>query len=290
MTETVELFGLSISRELHDFVVSEAMPGTGVDAEKFWSGFADIVHDLAPKNRALLEKRDDFQLKLDAWYRKHGAPHDMAAYKAFLSDIGYLVPEGPAFAVTTENVDPEIATVAGPQLVVPVMNARYALNAANARWGSLYDALYGTDAISDADGAEKGKGYNPKRGQKVIAWAKAFLDGSAPLEKGGWSDVAGLAVEGGALKLATASGPVSLRDAKQFAGYRGEAKNPDAVLLVKNGLHVEVVVNRESAIGKTDPAGISDMILESALTTIQDCEDSVAAVDAEDKVLVYRNW
>ncbi|MEJ6781800.1 malate synthase G [Aminobacter sp. Piv2-1] len=290
MTETVELFGLSISRELHDFVVSEAMPGTGVDAEKFWEGFAAIVHDLAPKNRALLEKRDDFQLKLDAWYRKHGAPHDMAAYKAFLSDIGYLVPEGPAFAVTTENVDPEIATVAGPQLVVPVMNARYALNAANARWGSLYDALYGTDAISDADGAEKGKGYNPKRGAKVITWAKAFLDESAPLASGSWSDVTGLAVVDGALKLTTASGSVALRDAKQFAGFRGEAKNPDAVLLVKNGLHVEVLVNRDSAIGKTDPAGIADMIVESALTTIQDCEDSVAAVDAEDKVLVYRNW
>uniref|UniRef100_UPI0038CD9A95 malate synthase G n=1 Tax=Aminobacter niigataensis TaxID=83265 RepID=UPI0038CD9A95 len=290
INDSVSLHGLSVARELHDFVVAEALPGTGVDAEAFWKGFAAIVHDLAPKNRALLEKRDDFQLKLDAWYRKHGAPHDMAAYKAFLSEIGYLVPEGPAFAVTTENVDPEIATVAGPQLVVPVMNARYALNAANARWGSLYDALYGTDAIPDADGAEKTKGYNPKRGQKVIAWAKAFLDQSAPLASGNWSDVTGLAVEGGQLKLATASGSVALGDGKQFAGYRGAAGNPDAVLLVKNGLHVEVVVNRDSAIGKTDPAGISDMILESALTTIQDCEDSVAAVDAEDKVAVYRNW
>ncbi|ODT03945.1 MAG: malate synthase G [Mesorhizobium sp. SCN 65-20] len=290
MTDTVELFGLAISKDLHDFVVNEAMPGTGVDAQKFWEGFSAIVHDLAPKNRSLLEKRDDFQLKLDAWYRKHGAPHDMAAYKAFLSDIGYLIPEGPAFTVTTENVDPEIATVAGPQLVVPVMNARYALNAANARWGSLYDALYGTDAIPDADGAEKTKGYNPKRGAKVIAWAKAFLDESAPLEKGSWSEVTALAVEGGALKLSTSAGQASLRDAKQFAGYRGAAGNPDAVLLVKNGLHVEVVVNRDSAIGKVDPAGIADMIMESALTTIQDCEDSVAAVDAEDKVVVYRNW
>ncbi|WP_395448437.1 malate synthase G [Aminobacter sp. UC22_36] len=290
MTDTVDLHGLSIARDLHDFVVAEALPGTGVEVDAFWAGFADIVHDLGPKNRALLEKRDDFQLKLDAWYRKHGAPHDMAAYKAFLSEIGYLVAEGPAFAVTTDNVDAEIATVAGPQLVVPVMNARYALNAANARWGSLYDALYGTDAISDADGAEKTKGYNPKRGQKVIAWAKAFLDQSAPLASGSWSDVSGLAVVDGKLVLAAASGAVSLGDARQFAGYRGEAKNPDAVLLSKNGLHVEVVVNRESAIGKTDPAGISDMVLESALTTIQDCEDSVAAVDAEDKVVVYRNW
>ncbi len=289
MTDTVSLHGLSVARELHDFV-GEAIVGTGVEADAFWEGFAAIVHDLGPKNRALLEKRDDFQLKLDAWYRKHGAPHDMAAYKAFLSEIGYLVPEGPAFAVTTDNVDPEIATVAGPQLVVPVMNARYALNAANARWGSLYDALYGTDAISDADGAEKTKGYNPKRGAKVIAWAKAFLDQSAPLSQGSWSDVTGLAVEGGKLVLATASGSVDLRDAAQFAGYRRAAANPDAVLLSRNGLHVEVVVNRDSAIGTADPAGISDMVLESALTTIQDCEDSVAAVDAEDKVVVYRNW
>ncbi|WP_269932029.1 malate synthase G [Aminobacter sp. HY435] len=289
-TNSVSIHGLSVARELYDFVVSEALPGTGVEAAAFWEGFAAIVHDLAPKNRALLEKRDDFQLKLDAWYRKHGAPHDMAVYKAFLSEIGYLVPEGPAFSVTTENVDAEIATVAGPQLVVPVMNARYALNAANARWGSLYDALYGTDAIPETDDAEKTRGYNPKRGQKVIAWAKAFLDQSAPLASGSWSDVRGLAVEGGALKLKTAAGSVALGDGKQFAGYRGEAKNPDAVLLAKNGLHVEVVVNRDSAIGTADPAGISDMMLESALTTIQDCEDSVAAVDAEDKVLVYRNW
>jgi malate synthase len=289
ISDRVSLHGLSVARELHDFV-GEAMVGTGVEADGFWEGFAAIVHDLGPKNRALVEKRDDFQLKLDAWYRKHGAPHDMVAYKAFLSEIGYLVPEGPAFAVTTDNVDAEIATVAGPQLVVPVMNARYALNAANARWGSLYDALYGTDAISDADGAEKTKGYNPKRGAKVIAWAKAFLDQSAPLASGSWADVTGLAIADGKLVLATASGSISLRDAAQFAGYRGEAKDPDAVLLAKNGLHVEVVVNRESAIGKTDPAGISDMVLESALTTIQDCEDSVAAVDAEDKVVVYRNW
>ncbi|WP_378945146.1 malate synthase G [Mesorhizobium sp. ANAO-SY3R2] len=290
MTDTIELFGLRVARELHDFVVGEALPGTGVDAQKFWEGFSAIVHDLAPKNRALLVKRDYFQVKLDEWYRDNGAPHDMGAYKAFLAEIGYLVPEGPAFAVTTENVDAEIASVAGPQLVVPVMNARYALNAANARWGSLYDALYGTDAIPETDGAEKGKGYNPKRGEKVIAWAKAFLDESAPLASGSWADVTGLAVEGGALQLATASGVVALREPKQFAGYRGATASPEAVLLEKNGLHVEVVVNRDSAIGKTDPAGIADMVLESALTTIQDCEDSVAAVDAEDKVAVYRNW
>ena len=290
MTDTIELFGLRVARELHDFVVGEALPGTGVDAQKFWEGFAAIVHDLAPKNRALLAKRDDFQAKLDDWYRDNGAPHDMAAYKAFLSEIGYLVPEGPAFAVTTDNVDAEIATVAGPQLVVPVMNARYALNAANARWGSLYDALYGTDAISEADGAEKGKGYNPKRGAKVIAWAQGVPRRSAPLAGGSWSDVTGLAIEGGGAEACDGAGSAALREPAQFAGYRGAAANPDAVLLVKNGLHIEIVIDRNHPIGKTDPAGIADVVLESALTTIQDCEDSVAAVDAEDKVVVYRNW
>src|SRR6185437_7375564 len=187
--ERVEIAGLRIARELHDFVVNEALPGTGVKADAFWNGFSAIVHDLAPKNRALLATRDAMQAKLDAWYRDNGAPSDMEAYKGFLKEIGYLVPEGPAFAVTTENVDPEIAVVAGPQLVVPVMNARYALNAANARWGSLYDALYGTDAIPEADGAEKGKGYNPKRGEKVIAWGRDFLDKSVPLAMGSWAEV-----------------------------------------------------------------------------------------------------
>ncbi|KQZ12756.1 malate synthase G [Mesorhizobium sp. Root554] len=290
MNDRIAIDGLQIASALHDFVNTEVLPGTGMDADAFWAGFSDIVHDLAPKNRALLMKRDGIQEKIDQWYRDNGAPVDMEVYKAFLKEIGYLVPEGPAFSVSTTSVDPEIAVVAGPQLVVPVMNARYALNAANARWGSLYDALYGTDAIPEADGAEKGRGYNPRRGDKVIAWAKAFLDKSAPLAKGSWSGVTGLAIEGGALTLATANGSASLQDAKQFAGYRGEAKNPDAVLLEKNGLHVEIVINRTSAIGKTDPAGIADVVLESALTTIQDCEDSVAAVDAEDKVLVYRNW
>ena len=290
MTDRVEIAGLRIARELHDFVVAEALPGTGIEADAFWSGFSAIVHDLAPKNRALLAKRDAMQEKLDGWYRDNGAPVDMEEYKAFLKDIGYLVPEGPAFSVTTDNVDPEISVVAGPQLVVPVMNARYALNAANARWGSLYDALYGTDAIPETDGAQKGKSFNPARGAKVVAWSKNFLDESVPLTSGKWAGVNGLSVANGALRLSAGAGSTTLADPRQFAGYRGDAANPDAVLLVKNGLHIEIVIDRNNHIGKTDPAGIADIILESAVTTIQDCEDSVAAVDAEDKVVVYRNW
>ncbi len=244
------------------------------------------MHELAPQNRALLARRDELQQRLDDWYRANGAPADMEAYKGFLSEIGYLVPEGPAFAVTTDNVDAEIAQVAGPQLVVPITNARYALNAANARWGSLYDALYGTDAIPETDGAEKGRGYNPVRGARVIAWAKDFLDVSAPLASGSWAEAGALAVTDGRL----VAGGTGLADPAQFVGWRGEAAAPSAVLLVKNGLHVEIVVDRQSAIGKADPAGIADMVLEAALTTIQDCEDSVATVDAGDKVLAYRNW
>ncbi|MBZ9748958.1 malate synthase G [Mesorhizobium sp. CO1-1-7] len=290
MTDRIEIAGLRIARELHDFVVDQALPGLDIEAARFWDGFSVIVHDLAPKNRALLAKRDAMQEKLDGWYRDNGAPINMNAYKAFLKEIGYLVPEGPAFSVSTDNVDPEIAVVAGPQLVVPVMNARYALNAANARWGSLYDALYGTDAIPETDGAEKGKGFNPARGAKVIAWAKDFLDQSVPLTSGKWAGVNGLSIANAALKLSAGAGSTTLADPRQFIGYRGDAANPQAVLLVKNGLHVEIVIDRDNQIGRTDPAGIADVILESALTTIQDCEDSVAAVDAEDKVVVYRNW
>ncbi|WP_299940927.1 malate synthase G [uncultured Nitratireductor sp.] len=290
MENRVELHGLKVAEELRDFAVKEALPGTGIEPDRFWKALAEIVNDLAPKNRALLAKRDALQEKIDAWYRENGAPADQEAYQAFLREIGYLLPEGEAFSVSTENVDPEIATVAGPQLVVPVMNARYALNAANARWGSLYDALYGTDAISDDDGAEKGKGYNPKRGEKVIAWARAFLDGSAPLDGASWTDVTGLSVVDGQLVAKTAGGEARLKDAAKFTGYRGAADQPTAVLLATNGMHAEVVIDRTHPIGKTDAAGIADVVLESALTTIQDCEDSVAAVDAEDKIVVYRNW
>ncbi len=288
----VEIEGLRVAPELVEFLAKEAAPGTGVEPEKFWKGFAAIVRDLAPKNRALLAKRDDLQAKIDAWYKQNrDKGYTQADYQQFLKDIGYLLPEGGDFKVSTANVDPEIAHIAGPQLVVPVMNARYALNAANARWGSLYDALYGTDAISDADGAEKGKGYNPKRGEKVIAWAKNFLDESAPLASGKWADVAGLSVKDGKLEIRLADGSATaLKDESQFKGYNGDAAAPTNVLLAKNNMHVDIVVNADHPIGKTDPAHIADMVLESAISTIQDCEDSIAAVDAEDKVAVYRNW
>jgi malate synthase len=287
----IEKNGLAIDEELHDFLVKEALPGTGVDAGRFFSEFSKIVHDLAPKNRALLATRDAFQQKLDDWYRENGAPTDLAAYEAFLREIGYLLPEGPDFSVSTAKVDPEIAGIAGPQLVVPVMNARYALNAANARWGSLYDALYGTDAIPEADGAEKGKGYNPVRGAKVIAWARDFLDQSAPLSGASWSEVTSFVVTDAKLKVAAQDGKtVELADPTQFAGYLGQPSQPTHLLLRRNGLHIEIVIDATTLTGKDDPARISDVRLESAITTIMDCEDSVAAVDAEDKVVVYRNW
>jgi malate synthase len=291
MGERIEINGLKVAKELYAFVLNEAIPGTGIDVAQFWSGFAQIVDDLAPKNRELLQKRDAFQQKLDDFYReKRNSGYSQDEYETFLKEIGYLLPEGGAFSVSTSNVDPEIAVTAGPQLVVPVMNARYALNAANARWGSLYDALYGTDAIPEDGGAEKSKAFNPLRGAKVIAWAKAFLDESAPLAGASWADVAGLGIEDQQLVVSVNGRSVSLKDEGQCAGYRGGAKAPTAILLVKNGLHVEIVINADHPIGKSDPAHIADVLLESALTTIQDCEDSVAAVDAEDKVVVYRNW
>ncbi|MBP1885460.1 malate synthase G [Sinorhizobium mexicanum] len=287
----VEKYGLKIDDGLHDFLADEAMPGTGVDTETFFSTLSDLVHDLAPKNRALIAKRDEMQAQIDAWYRDNGAPVDLDAYEAFLRQIGYLLPEGPAFSISTANVDPEIATIAGPQLVVPVMNARYALNAANARWGSLYDALYGTDAIPDTEGAERGKGYNPKRGAKVIGWARDFLDASAAMAKGRWTDVTAFRVEGSALAITLADGTkTALADPSCFAGYSGSADAPSEIVLRRNNLHIVVVLDATTQIGKEDPANVSDVILESAITTIMDCEDSIAAVDAEDKVVVYRNW
>ncbi|MGI2034576.1 malate synthase G [Rhizobium panacihumi] len=287
----IEKNGLQIDGGLLDFLTQEALPGTGVDTERFFEGFAAIIHDLATTNRALLAKRDTFQAKLDEWYRKNGAPTDLSSYETFLREIGYLLPEGPDFVVSTANVDAEIATIAGPQLVVPVMNARYALNAANARWGSLYDALYGTDAIAEDGGAEKGKAYNPVRGAKVVAWVRDFLDQSAALSGASWKDAASFRIESGRLSIVLGSGQVTgLNDPAQFAGYLGEAATPSQILIRKNALHIELLIDATTPIGKDDPANISDVWLESAVTTIMDCEDSIAAVDAEDKIAVYRNW
>ncbi|MGY0792882.1 malate synthase G [Azospirillum argentinense] len=292
MTERIQVGGLQVATELHRFIENEALPGTGVTPEQFWSGLDAILHDLAPRNRALLAKRDALQAQIDEWYRsRRGQPLDRAAHTEFLKEIGYLLPEGPDFAVTTENVDPEISTTAGPQLVVPVMNARYALNAANARWGSLYDALYGTDAIPDTDGAERTAGYNPKRGEKVIAFARDVLDRAAPLSDGSHADAAGYTVDNGRLVVALKDGrSTGLAEPERLVGYNGAPSAPTAILLADNGLHMEIRIDRSHPIGKTDAAGVADLVLESALTTIQDCEDSVAAVDAEDKVLAYRNW
>jgi len=292
MSERISTNGLQIASVLHDLVNDEIIPGTGVHPDRFWQGLADIVAELGPRNRDLLKKRDDIQAAIDAWHlARKGQPHDAAAYREFLVELGYLLPEGEDFAIATQDVDPEIATIAGPQLVVPVMNARYALNAANARWGSLYDALYGTDAIPETDGATRGTSYNPVRGEKVIAFARAFLDASAPLENGSYRDIRALTVSDGALLARFKDGRTTgLASPTQFAGFRGDAASPSAVLLRHNALHIEIQIDREHSVGRTDAAGIKDVYLESAITTIQDCEDSVAAVDAEDKVTVYRHW
>ncbi|MGW0021149.1 malate synthase G [Rhodococcus sp. NPDC003382] len=292
MTERVQVGGLQVAKVLYDFVNNEAIPGSGVDADAFWAGADKVIHDLAPRNRELLAIRDDLQGKIDTWHRdRAGQPHDPAAYKAFLQEIGYLVPVPAPFEVTTANIDSEIATTAGPQLVVPVLNARFALNAANARWGSLYDALYGTDAISEEGGAEKGTGYNKVRGDKVIAWARDFLDKAAPLATGSHTGTTAYRIEDGALKVTLADGTVTtLAQPEKLVGYLGDPAAPTSVLLRNNGLHIDIQIDPASPIGSTDTAGIKDLVLESAVTTIMDFEDSVAAVDADDKVVGYRNW
>ncbi len=291
MTQMNQRGGLKIAANLEQFIEQEALPGTGVDSAAFWAGFDALVHDLAPKNRALLAERDRLQTEIDAWHRANPGPvRDMAAYRGFLESIGYIVPVPAQVKATTENVDREIAEQAGPQLVVPLSNQRYALNAANARWGSLYDALYGTDAIPDADGAERGNAYNPKRGERVIAFARDFLDAAAPLASGSHADATGYRVEGGKLVVTLAGGSTGLKDAAQFIGFRGEAGAPAAVLLKHNGLHFEIQIDANGAIGKTDRAHVNDVLMEAAVSTIIDCEDSVAAVDADDKVQLYRNW
>ncbi|WP_444957902.1 malate synthase G [Microbulbifer sp. ZKSA002] len=292
MTERVQIGDLQIAPELYNLVCEEVIPGTGVSAEAFWAKLESIVHDLAPVNRALLEKRDELQEILDRWHTDNPEGfRDLEGYQTFLREIGYLADEPAEFSATTENVDEEIAILAGPQLVVPVMNARYALNAANARWGSLYDALYGTDVISEEGGAEKGTEYNPVRGAKVIEYARNFLDQSAPLTCGSHAEAVQYRINGSLLEVVQANGDIAtLKDAKQFVGYLGDSEEPSSILLKQHGLHFEIQVDRESPIGKTDDAGVKDVLMESALTTIMDCEDSVAAVDAEDKVVVYRNW
>ncbi|MEQ9693691.1 malate synthase G [Shimia sp. SDUM112013] len=281
MSERIEKFGLQVDPALVAFIEDQALPGTGVSVETYWQGLSLLAHELGPENRRLLAVREEMQQKLDAWHSaRKGQAHDSAAYRAYLQEIGYLLPEGGDFEIETANVDPEIAMVPGPQLVVPITNARFALNAANARWGSLYDALYGTDAMGDLP---TGGGYDAARGARVIAWGRDFLDRSVPLANGSWADISGLAVENGALVPA-------LKDPAQFAGHVGAAGTPSRVLLKNNGLHVILEIDPNGNIGATDAAGINDITLESALSTIMDCEDSVACVDAEDKVLAYGNW
>ncbi|MFV8164137.1 malate synthase G [Mycobacterium sp. 134] len=293
MTNRVTVGNLRVAQVLHDFITNEALPGTGVDPDSFWSGVDKVVADLTPKNQDLLARRDDLQAQIDKWHRAHVLePVDPDAYKQFLTDIGYLLPEPADFTITTSGVDDEITSTAGPQLVVPILNARFALNAANARWGSLYDALYGTDVISEEGGAEKGTGYNKVRGDKVIAYARNFLDEAVPLAAGTWAEATGLKIDDGQLLVEYGDGLSSgLSAPEQFVGYTGELGQPQwSVLLANHGLHIEILVDPDSPVGSTDPAGIKDVVLESAITTIMDFEDSVAAVDADDKVLGYRNW
>jgi len=291
MTARTTVHGLQVATELHRFIEDQVLPATGVASDVFWKGFDAIVGDLAPKNIALLAERDRLQSEMDAWHQAHPGPiTDMPAYRAFLEKIGYLLPQPKGVKASTANVDAELALQAGPQLVVPILNARYALNAANARWGSLYDALYGTDAIPETGGAEKGQGYNPARGAKVIEFAREVLDQAAPLANGSHKMATGYSVKDGQLMVALQSSSTPLADPSQFVGYQGDAAAPGSVLLKHNGIHLDIRIDRATPIGKTDPAGISDVVLEAALSTILDLEDSVAVVDAQDKVLAYSNW
>jgi len=292
MTARTACHRLQVATPLYEFIERQVLPGTGISSADFWKGFDAIVHDLGPKNVVLLAERDRIQTEMDAWHRAHPGPiQDMPAYKAFLTKIGYLAPVPANARATTTNVDAELALQAGPQLVVPVLNARYALNAANARWGSLYDALYGTDAISEEGGATRAGGYNPVRGAKVIAYGRKFLDQAAPLASGSHSEVTRYAVKAGALTATLKNGSITgLSDSSKFVGYQGDPTAPSAVLLVNNGLHIDIQIDSTTSIGQTDPAGVSDIILEAALSTILDLEDSVAVVDADDKVLAYSNW
>ena len=283
---------LEVASNLYRFIEDEALPDTGVSSAAFWKGFDAIVAEFAPRNNALLAERDRLQLELDAWHKAHPGPiKNMLAYRAFLEKIGYLVKDPGKVKCTTSNVDAELAVQAGPQLVVPILNARYALNAANARWGSLYDALYGTDAIPETDGCERGPGYNEKRGAKVIEYARYVLDRTVPLKKGSHIDSTGYAVVQGQLQVRLRSGArVGLAQPKQFKGFQGDAAHPSSVLFEHNGIHLDLQINARHPIGQTDPAGVCDLVVEAALSTILDLEDSIAAVDADDKVLAYRNW
>ena len=292
MTETLKYGNLTVAKELDDFLRSEVIEGIGVDADQFWASLETILDDFGPRNKELLEKREEIQNKIDQWHlSQKGEVHDQEAYVSFLKEIDYLLEEGEDFTITTENVDEEIKTIAGAQLVVPVMNARFSLNAANARWGSLYDALYGTDMISEEGGAERGGAYNPVRGDKVIEFSKNFLDESVSLSSGSYAEVTGFKINNNNLDITLSDqSTVGLEDKEQFVGYLGESDNPSGILLKNNNLHIEIQVDKEDSVGKDDPAGIKDVMVESAVTTIQDLEDSVAAVDAEDKTLAYRNW
>ncbi|AJK50006.1 malate synthase G [Burkholderia plantarii] len=291
MNSMIQRQGLNVAESLARFVDTEALPGTGIDGDAFWAGFSAIVHDLAPKNRQLVAERERLQHELNRWHGDHPGPvGDLRAYRQFLESIGYIVPPPSNVKASTANVDREIAEQAGPQLVVPLSNPRYALNAANARWGSLYDALYGTDAIPDTDGAERGKAYNPKRGALVVAFARRVLDEAAPLAQGSHADATRYAVEGGKLVVTLANGSTQLKDPAQFIGHQGDAAAPSAVLLKHHGLHLEIQIDANDTIGRTDAAHVKDLVLEAAVSTIIDCEDSVAAVDAADKVDLYRNW